>query len=165
MSKQKRSKGLPTTARHLAHAALSYASVAQLVHADADDQYIANVALPLSQLISFGFELGLKAAILHLGGTQQQAENCGHNLSEAYHLATSLGLLWDDDRQLEACLFALDRQQAQFVFRYMPDTGEMGIPNFEKALPLLLHFTGRVHDDVGSPLQVHRRHVLAVERD
>lgn len=159
MSKQKRLKGLPTTAAHLAHAALAYASVAQLVHTDADDQYIANVALPLSQLISFGFELGLKAVILHLGGTQHQAEACGHDLTAAYHLATSLGLVWDDERRLEACLGALDRQQAQFVFRYMPDTGEMGIPNFEKTLPLLMHFTGRVHDDVGSPLQVHRKHI------
>ncbi len=159
MPRKNQLKGLPTTAAHLAHAALSYASVAQLVHADADDQFIADVALPLSQLISFGFELSLKALILHLRGTQQQAEACGHNLSAAYKLATSLGLEWDDDRKLEACLVALDRQQAQFVFRYMPDTGEMGIPNFEKAIPLLLHFAGRVHYDVGSPLQVRRKHV------
>jgi len=159
MARQNRLKGLPTSAAHLAHAALSYASVAQLVHTDADDQFIANVALPLSQLISFGFELSLKALILHHGGTQQQAEECGHDLSAAYKLATSLGLQWDDGRELEACLVALDKQQAQFVFRYMPDTGEMGIPNFERALPLLLRFAGRVHHEVGSPLQVRRKHV------
>jgi hypothetical protein len=157
MSKKEKLKGLPTTAAHLAHAALSYASVAQLVHTDADDQYLADVALPLSQLISFGFELGLKAVILHLHGTQQEAEKCSHNLSEAYHLATSLGLQWDDGRRLEACLAALDQQQSRFVFRYMPDSGEMDIPNFEKAIPLLLQFVGRVHNDVGAPLKVHRK--------
>jgi hypothetical protein len=157
MPKQEQPKGLPTTAAHLAHAALAYASVAQLVHQDADDQYLADVALPLSQLISFGFELGLKAAILHLGGTQREAEDCGHNLSKAYQLATSRGLVWDDGRRLEACLAALDRQQAQFVFRYMPSSGEMSIPHFENTLPVLTHFVGRIHDDIGDPLRVHRK--------
>lgn len=157
MAKGAKLKGKPTSAAHLAHAALAYASVAQLTHADADDQFIANVALPLSQLISFGFELGLKAIILHHGGTQKEAEACGHDLPEAYRLATSLGLDWDDGRYLEACLVALHRQQAGFVFRYMPDAGEMPIPNFEKTLPVLLEFVGRVHSDIGLPLDVARK--------
>lgn len=157
MAKKAKLKGKPTSAAHLAHAALAYASVAQLTHADADDQFIARVALPLGQLISFGFELALKAVILHHGGTQQEAEGCGHDLSKAYRLATRLGLDWDDGRYLEACLVALDQQQAGFVFRYMPAAGEMPIPNFEKALPVLLRFVGRVHDEIGAPLEVARK--------